>query len=225
MENNNLSHHGIPKMRWGIRRFQNKDGSLTAAGKKRYADDSEEGQKRRALFGKKKAETVEEKRARLLKSTNAEDLYKNRNLLSTKEINERLDRINTEQRLGELAAKSKKSGADYVEKAIKAGETIKKVWDSPIGGLIKKKMGLDKAEKELGLKDLKKPLSEYSTKTLKNVIEREKQMDKIKSMRESKKKVSDISKDSSTDAGNEFVKALAAGKTFKIKRPTRTEDD
>lgn len=34
--NGTLSHHGIKGMRWGVRRFQNKDGSLTPAGKKRY---------------------------------------------------------------------------------------------------------------------------------------------------------------------------------------------
>ena len=33
-----LYHHGIKGQRWGIRRFQNKDGSLTARGKKRYSD-------------------------------------------------------------------------------------------------------------------------------------------------------------------------------------------
>lgn len=34
---NSLTHHGIKGMRWGIRRYQNADGSLTAAGKKKYA--------------------------------------------------------------------------------------------------------------------------------------------------------------------------------------------
>lgn len=34
-----LYHHGTKGMRWGVRRYQNKDGSLTPAGKKRYADD------------------------------------------------------------------------------------------------------------------------------------------------------------------------------------------
>lgn len=34
-----LTHWGIKGMRWGVRRYQNKDGSLTPAGKKRYADD------------------------------------------------------------------------------------------------------------------------------------------------------------------------------------------
>lgn len=36
---NELTHHGIKGQKWGIRRFQNKNGSLTPAGKKRYADD------------------------------------------------------------------------------------------------------------------------------------------------------------------------------------------
>lgn len=33
---NELMHWGVKGMRWGIRRYQNKDGSLTQAGKKRY---------------------------------------------------------------------------------------------------------------------------------------------------------------------------------------------
>lgn len=38
MEENNMNeiyHHGVPGQKWGIRRYQNKDGSLTPAGKKR----------------------------------------------------------------------------------------------------------------------------------------------------------------------------------------------
>ena len=31
-----LCHHGILGMKWGVRRYQNKDGSLTSAGKSRY---------------------------------------------------------------------------------------------------------------------------------------------------------------------------------------------
>jgi hypothetical protein len=31
-----LAHHGIKGQRWGIRRYQNEDGSLTSAGKQRY---------------------------------------------------------------------------------------------------------------------------------------------------------------------------------------------
>lgn len=37
-----LYHHGTKGMKWGHRRYQNEDGSLTAAGKKRYARDARE---------------------------------------------------------------------------------------------------------------------------------------------------------------------------------------
>ena len=37
-----LSHSGIKGMKWGVRRYQNADGSLTDAGKKRYKDVHED---------------------------------------------------------------------------------------------------------------------------------------------------------------------------------------
>lgn len=37
MEMNTLQHHGIKGQKWGVRRYQNADGSLTSDGKKRYS--------------------------------------------------------------------------------------------------------------------------------------------------------------------------------------------
>ena len=34
-----LYHHGIKGQRWGVRRYQNKDGSLTKAGELRYYEE------------------------------------------------------------------------------------------------------------------------------------------------------------------------------------------
>lgn len=42
MEYYELYHHGVKGMKWGVRRYQNKDGSLTPAGKKRYDRDVRE---------------------------------------------------------------------------------------------------------------------------------------------------------------------------------------
>lgn len=137
MDNNELTHWGIRGMRWGIRRYQNKDGSLTAAGKKRRGiDDSDD----------KDSESTEAKRERLLKSTNASELYKNRNILTTAEINERLNRIDTERRLSEAAAKEskpKKTAIDKVNTVLKYGNKINDIYNftqTPVMKALKKKL-------------------------------------------------------------------------------------
>lgn len=42
VSNAELYHHGIKGQRWGVRRYQNEDGTLTEAGKKRYDRDVRE---------------------------------------------------------------------------------------------------------------------------------------------------------------------------------------
>lgn len=61
-----LAHHGIKGQRWGVRRYQNDDGSLTDAGKRRYNISEAKDQYKQAK--KDYRQTVKEARKSMLKS-------------------------------------------------------------------------------------------------------------------------------------------------------------
>ncbi len=56
MEMNELRHHGVKGQKWGVRRYQNADGSLTSAGRKRYGG-GEKGSDKSEADAQKKAQT------------------------------------------------------------------------------------------------------------------------------------------------------------------------
>lgn len=60
-ESSHLAHHGVKGMKWGVRRYQNTDGSLTAAGKKRYSDSDGSDLKTRAKAVKSKIKQYNKK--------------------------------------------------------------------------------------------------------------------------------------------------------------------
>ena len=102
-EYSELYHHGIEGMRWGVRRYQNPDGTLTMAGKIRYAKDkvldatsnalgkenkvlnkatNTSGKLRKAYFDMQRA-GVKYNKGKYKLNTNDPELYKmQRNLIS-----------------------------------------------------------------------------------------------------------------------------------------------
>lgn len=66
-----IMHHGIKGMKWGVRRYQNKDGTLTAAGKKRYNKEVEKlKNERKTLNNQKRTQAKLDKLDEMRKENN-----------------------------------------------------------------------------------------------------------------------------------------------------------
>lgn len=73
-----ICHHGILGQKWGIRRFQNKDGTRTSAGKARYSFGSKEDKKKllNERYEARKAEGYSDRKSKLLARTDTQLIRK-----------------------------------------------------------------------------------------------------------------------------------------------------
>lgn len=96
MTNNELCHYGIKGQKWGVRRYQNEDGTRTPLGKKRRAKQDS-------------YRNISD--ADLRKSTDPRVIYANRDRLSDQELQSRINRINMENNLARMSKKKSRVSA------------------------------------------------------------------------------------------------------------------
>lgn len=157
---NYLAHYGVIGMRWGVRRYQNRDGSLTSEGRRHVGLKNEsprhkpsnarklakqrEDNLRKAREAKEAKRVFEENKTKALEKGNATEVLKFKGHLTNQELQSAFNRINLEKQLSSIAASETKSTWDrldsivtkigkvknYTERGIEAYNTLAKIHNS-----------------------------------------------------------------------------------------------
>lgn len=145
MDDTAIVHSGVKGMRWGVRRYQNYDGSLTNAGRKRYGDKG-------SLFSKTPSQKVAAAKAKaaktsasnrqantssdempsvqsIIRKASVKDVKKISNSLSDKDLQDYIKRKQLENQLDALV-KNESAGTKALNKVKDVGNTIGTIYNT-----------------------------------------------------------------------------------------------
>lgn len=186
--NDELTHWGIVGMKWGVRRYQNADGSLTTAGKKRYASEMESlKEKERSLkkrqASKDKFDKLNAKRRELEewedaldgKRTPSKPVHKKTaSEMTNEELWERTSRMqaeanyyNAQKNLANATPKKVSAGQRFVSSLMSdvvapAAKNVGRTW---LENTLKDKLGLNDKDKKDAKKSIEDLTKEFKLKT------------------------------------------------------------
>lgn len=138
-----LAHHGIKNQKWGQRRFQNYDGSLTSEGRKRYGvgesnlsrRERKQAEKAKAKAAKTRAKANSKKKADAQKAAeqkqkrmdylrdHPEKIYKYRKELTQDDVTEIMQKVKFDRSLKDIRK-------DEIDRGMKKIDQIKKNFDT-----------------------------------------------------------------------------------------------
>ena len=186
--NDELTHWGIKGMKWGVRRYQNDDGSLTDAGKRRYASEVESLKEKERTLKKRQAvkdkiDKLSAKRAALSEWERELDgkkmpskplKKKTASEMTNEELWERTNRIqmeanyyNAQRNLAAANPKKVSAGQRFVSSLINdvVAPAAKNVGKSWLENTLKEKLGLNDKDKKEVKKSIDDLAKEFKLKT------------------------------------------------------------
>lgn len=156
MVQNELTHWGVKGQKWGVRRYRNKDGTLTERGKKRYDRDIRENNAKKKdnrinIDGPDADRWVKEDLERARRITNSssdavKELQRANNVkrsskermdlsnMSDQELRNRINRERLEREYNDMFAPQKvDKGRDYINKTLEVAGTVLAIGSSALG--------------------------------------------------------------------------------------------
>ena len=158
---NELYHHGIKGMKWGVRKYQNRDGTLTDSGRRRYAKELKDNQRKKkenrlsydlvknpegwakndrestkqVLNESKNVATSSSSAIRKIGNYKRAKVASQMDLsnMTNKELQDAITRMNLEKQYRSLSTENIATGADYVSDALSIAGDVLAVGASAIG--------------------------------------------------------------------------------------------
>lgn len=144
-----LQHHGIKGMKWGRRRYQNADGSLTTLGKLRYGSSSDYEELGEKV---KKADSLIET-AKKVQSEKDHKEYEKKiktdlSKMTDKELQQIVNRLNMEERYTQvMRSREKDRGESEVMKWLNIAGTVTTVAGSALAIAVQMKQVMEMSKK------------------------------------------------------------------------------
>lgn len=132
-----LKHYGVKGMKWGVRRFQNSDGSLTSEGRKRYnGNDLKEAQKK-VDKGKAMVDGVKKTRVKAAEKQHEKKIKDDLSKMSDAELRDIVNRLNMEERYTQvMKSRGVEAGKNRVDKILEYAGTALTIGSSALSIMI-----------------------------------------------------------------------------------------